>query len=45
MVAIDAIDGKGDIIIKKATGCAFNEIYLQRFFERDPFASSFDINY
>ena len=42
MVTIGVSDGKGDKIIKKATGYTFNEIYLQKYFERDPFASSFD---
>ena len=42
MVAIGVVDGKGDRMIKKATGCTFNEIYLQKYFERDPFTSSFD---
>jgi hypothetical protein len=42
MVAIGVVDGKGDRMIKKATVCTFNEIYLQKYFERDPFTSSFD---
>jgi hypothetical protein len=42
MDAIHAIDDKTNRMIKKAVGCPFNEIYLQRYFERGPFTSSFD---
>jgi hypothetical protein len=41
MLAIGVVEGKGDRMIKKATGCTFNEIYLQKYLN-DPFASSSD---
>jgi hypothetical protein len=31
MLAIGVVEGKGDRMIKKATGCTSNEIYLQKY--------------